>query len=236
MKCIIIDDEPFAIDLLKTYVEKTDSLELVGSFSNPIKAHSFLMKSNIDLIFLDINMPELTGIQLIKSLTHCPLIIFTTAYAEYGVESYEYNTVDSLLKPIRYDRFLKAVNKASEMFSAIKLANRESSSISRNPVSEESVIKIKSGGKVHRVEVSSLLYVEASGNYMIFHTCKEKILSLMTMKEAIDLLPKESFARIHKSYIVSLAAIETIERHQVTIKGAKLPVGSSYRELFLSKI
>lgn len=236
MKCIIIDDEPFAIDLLKTYVEKTDSLELVGSFSNPIKAHSFLMKSNIDLIFLDINMPELTGIQLIKSLTHCPLIIFTTAYSEYGVESYEYNTVDYLLKPIRYDRFLKAVNKASEMVSAIKLANRESNSISRNPVSEESVIKIKSGGKVHRVEVSSLLYVEASGNYMIFHTGKEKILSLMTMKEAIDLLPKESFARIHKSYIVSLAAIETIERHQVTIKGAKLPVGSSYRELFLSKI
>lgn len=236
MKCIIIDDEPFAIDLLRTYVEKTDSLELAGSFSNPVKAHSFLIKNNIDLIFLDINMPELTGIQLIKSLTHCPLIIFTTAYAGYGVESYEYNAVDYLLKPIRYDRFLKAVNKASEMISTFISVNRDSSSMSGNPISEERVINIKSGSKVHRVGIGSILYVEASGNYLIFHTVQEKIMSLMTMKEAIDLLSKDSFARIHKSYIVSLAAIEIIERHQVTIKGTRLPVGSSYRELFLSKI
>lgn len=236
MKCIIIDDEPFAIDLLRTYVEKTDSLELAGSFSNPVKAHSFLMKNNIDLIFLDINMPELTGIQLIKSLTHCPLIIFTTAYAEYGVESYEYNAADYLLKPIRYDRFLKAVNKASEMISTFISVNRDSNSMSGNPVTEERVINIKSGSKVHRVGVSSLLYVEASGNYMIFHTGKEKILSLMTMKEAIDLLPKEQFVRIHKSFIISIAAIDVIERSQVTVKGTKLPVGALYREQLLARL
>ena len=236
MKCIIIDDEPFAIDLLKTYVEKTDSLELAGTFSNPIKAHSFLMKSNIDLIFLDINMPELTGIQLIKSLSHCPLIIFTTAYAEYGVESYEYNAVDYLLKPIRYDRFLKAVNKASEMILTFITGNRDSTGISGNPVSEERFINIKSGSKVHRVGVSSLMYVEASGNYMMFHTGKEKILSLMTMKDAIDLLPKEQFVRIHKSFIISIAAIEIIERSQITVKGTKLPVGAIYREQLLARL
>ncbi|MDP3399395.1 MAG: response regulator transcription factor [Bacteroidales bacterium] len=236
MKCIIIDDEPFAIDLLRTYVEKTDSLELAGTFSNPVKAHSFLIKNNIDLVFLDINMPELTGIQLIKSLTHCPLIIFTTAYSEYGVESYEYNVADYLLKPIRYDRFLKAITKAGEIFQKSRAIKINSVEVSATPQSEEILLNIKSGSKVHRVGTGSIIYVEASGNYMIFHTVQEKIMSLLTMKEAIDLLPKESFARIHKSYIVSLAAIETIERHQVTIKGVRLPVGSSYRELFLSKI
>ncbi|MDO9680587.1 MAG: response regulator transcription factor [Bacteroidales bacterium] len=236
MKCIIIDDEPFAIDLLRTYVEKTDSLELAGTFSNPVKAHSFLIKNNIDLVFLDINMPELTGIQLIKSLTHCPLIIFTTAYSEYGVESYEYNAVDYLLKPIRYDRFLKAITKAGEISQKSREIKINSVELSATPQSEEILINIKSGSKVHRVGTGSILYVEASGNYMIFNTVHEKIMSLMTMKEAIELLPKELFTRVHKSYIISLAAIEIIERHQVTIKGTKVPIGLSYREQLLSKL
>ena len=227
MKCIIVDDEPFAIELLRSYVEKTESLELVGTFSNPVKAHSFLMKNSVDLIFLDINMPELTGMQLIKSLNHCPAIIFTTAYSEYGVESYEYNAADYLLKPIRYDRFLKAVYKASEIVSTSKTVT---------PSTEESVVNIKSGSKVHRVEISSILYVEASGNYMIFHTAKEKILSLITMKEAIDILPKEQFVRIHKSFIISISAIETVERAQVSVKGVKIPVGSIYREQLLARL
>ena len=236
MRCIIVDDEPYAIDLLKSYVLKTESLELAGTFSNPVKAHAFLVKNRVDLIFLDINMPELTGIQLIKSLTHCPEIIFTTAYAEYGAESYEYNAVDYLLKPIRYDRFLKAVTKAGEITQKARGIKTNSVEVSTTPQTEEILLNIKSGSKVHRVGTGSILYVEASGNYMIFHTIQEKIMSLMSMKEAIDLLPKDSFARIHKSYIVSLAAIEIIERHQVTIKGTRLPVGSSYRELFLDKL
>ncbi len=236
MKCIIVDDEPYAIDLLKSYVLKTESLELVGTFTNPVKAHAFLAKNRVDLIFLDINMPELTGIQLIKSLTHCPEIIFTTAYTEYGAESYDYNAVDYLLKPIRYDRFLKAVTKAEEISQksrAVKINSVEASTL---PQAEGTLLNIKSGSKVHRVGTGSILYVEASGNYLIFHTVKEKIMSLMTMKEAIDLLPKESFARIHKSYIVSLSAIDIVERHQVTIKGTRLPVGSSYRELLFSRL
>lgn len=236
MKCIILDDEPFAIDLLKSYVEKTDSLELAGFFSNPVKAHSFLMKNNIDILFLDINMPELTGIQLIKSLTHCPVIIFTTAYSEYGAESYEYNAADYLLKPIRYDRFLKAVNKASEMVAAQEAGSRNSINIAGNSTPQDRVINIKSGSKLHRANLSSILFVEASGNYMIFHTLKEKILSLMTMKEAIEILPKEQFVRIHKSFIISTSALEVVERSQVTIKGNKIPVGAIYREQLLAHL
>jgi DNA-binding LytR/AlgR family response regulator len=243
MKCIIVDDEPFAIDLLRSYVEKTDSLELAGCFSNPVKAHSFLINNRVDLIFLDINMPELTGIQLIKSLTHSPLIIFTTAYAQYGAESYEYNAADYLLKPIRYDRFLKAVNRASETLSKASEPVSASKPLTFNNVNtavtsaaDERVVNIKSGSKVHRVGVSSILYIEASGNYMIFHTGQEKILSLMTMKEAFELLPKEQFIRIHKSFIVSLAAIEVVERTQVSVKGAKIPVGTIYREQLLERL
>lgn len=227
MKCIIVDDEPFAIDLLKTYVEKTDFLELIGTFSNPLKAYSFLTTNSADLIFLDINMPELTGLQLIKSLNHCPATILTTAYSEYGVESYDYNVVDYLLKPIRYDRFLKAVNKASELLPA----NRTSSL-----TIEDKSINIKSGNKVHRLMISSILFVEASGNYMIFHTSNGKILSLMTMKEVIDILPKEQFARIHKSFIISLAAIDVMERAQVTVKGTKIPIGNIYREQLIARL
>ncbi len=227
MKCIIVDDEPFAIDLLKTYVEKTDFLELIGTFSNPLKAYSFLTTNSADLIFLDINMPELTGLQLIKSLNRCPATILTTAYSEYGVESYDYNVVDYLLKPIRYDRFLKAVNKASEAFPANKTTALST---------EDKSINIKSGSKVHRVIITSILFVEASGNYMIFHTSNGKILSLMTMKEVIDILPKEQFARIHKSFIISLAAIDVMERAQVTVKGTKIPIGNIYREQLIARL
>ncbi|OFY88631.1 MAG: hypothetical protein A2266_07245 [Bacteroidetes bacterium RIFOXYA12_FULL_40_10] len=243
MKCIIVDDEPFAIELLRSYVEKTESLELVGTFSNPVKAHSFLMKNSVDLVFLDINMPELTGIQLIKSLAHSPVIIFTTAYTEYGVESYDYNTADYLLKPIRYDRFLRAVNKASEILtkasetiSASSPINRDYKNLVVTPGADDRVINLKSGSKIHRVGVSSILYVEACGNYMIFHTGKEKILSLLTMKDALDLLPKEQFVRIHKSFIISIAAIEVVERAQVSVKGVKIPVGSIYREQLLARL
>lgn len=243
MKCIIVDDEPFAIELLRSYVEKTESLELVGTFSNPVKAHSFLMKNSVDLIFLDINMPELTGIQLIKSLAHSPVIIFTTAYIEYGVESYDYNTADYLLKPIRYDRFLRAVNKASETLtkasetiSDLSPINRDHKNLVVTPGADDRVINIKSGSKIHRVGVSSILYVEACGNYMIFHTGKEKILSLLTMKDALDILPKEQFVRIHKSFIISIAAIEVVERTQVSVKGVKIPVGSIYREQLLARL
>lgn len=238
MKCIVIDDEPFALDLIKGYVEKTQILQLQGVFSNPLKALSFLMQNKTELIFLDINMPELSGIQFLKSLNHKPKVIFTTAYSEYGVESYDFDAIDYLLKPIKYERFLKAVNKAYESINGPSLDGslNEPVKLSSDIFMEEtSSVLIKSGCKVHRVNPGSILYVEASGNYMIFHTTDTKVFSLLTMKDVLSQLPQDMFIRVHKSFVVSIKCIDVIERGRLTIKGNKIPIGSTYREHFFSK-
>jgi len=238
MKCIIVDDEPFALDLIKGYVEKTQILELQGIFLNPVKALSFLMQNNTDLIFLDINMPELNGMQFLKALSQVPSVIFTTAYSEFGAESYDFNAVDYLLKPIKYERFLKAVSKAFECNGktiSLNSANEPEKHYHDNLRVEHDYIHIKSGSKIHLVKPESIHYVEASGNYMIFHTSTIKILSLMTMRDLLSQLPKGEFIRVHKSYVVSVKLIDVIERFQLTIKGNKIPIGLTYREDFFSK-
>ena len=232
MKCVVIDDEPFALELIKDYIKKTPFLELEQSFSNPFKALAFLTSEHVDLIFLDINMPELTGIQLLKSLYSSPKVIFTTAYPEFAAESYEYNAIDYLLKPIKYERFLKSVNKAINLMKT---------SVSDNILTETQTDKtdyiyIKSGTRLVKVKISDILYIEGAGNYMTFHTSEKRILSLLTMQEALDLLPKGMFIRIHKSYLVSLNNIEAIEKNDVIIKGIPVPIGITYREQFLSTI
>jgi len=232
MKCTVIDDEPFALELIKDYIKKTPFLELGQSFSNPFKALAFLTSEQVDLIFLDINMPELSGIQLLKSLPSPPKVIFTTAYPEFAAESYEYNAIDYLLKPVKYERFLKSVNKAIALMKTNSPANTDTDSTT----DKAEHIYIKSGTRLVKVKISDILYIEGAGNYMIFHTSERKILSLLTMQEALDLLSRERFIRIHKSYLVSLTNIEAIEKHDVIIKGKQVPIGITYREQFLSAI
>jgi|WetSurMetagenome_2_1015567.scaffolds.fasta_scaffold00011_68 two-component system, LytTR family, response regulator len=232
MKCTVIDDEPHALELIKTYISRTPFLESGECFSNPFKAIQYLGENKTDLIFLDINMPELTGIQLLRSLPTPPLVIFTTAYPEFGAESYEYNAVDYLLKPVKYDRFLKAVNKASELLGSRHIAEP----VKENKNTENDYIYIKSGTRMVKIFPSEILYIEGAGNYMIFHTAEKKILSLLNMQETIDLLPKDMFARIHKSFLVSLNHIEAIEKHDVIVRGKPIPIGSTYREAFLQRI
>jgi len=232
MKCAVIDDEPFALELLKDYISKTPFLELGQCFSNPFKALTFLTTEHADLIFLDINMPELTGIQLLKSLPSPPKVIFTTAYPEFAAESYDYNAIDYLLKPVKYERFLKSVNKA---VSLMKMSAEDPiNNVMKAEKSE--FLYIKSGTRLIKVKKSEILYVEAAGNYMTFHTTDKKILSLLTMQEALDLLSGDMFIRIHKSFLVSLKNIEAIEKHDVIIKGKQVPIGITYREQFLSTI
>jgi DNA-binding LytR/AlgR family response regulator len=232
MKCTIIDDEPFALELIKDYVRKTPFLELGECFTNPFKALSYLSKERPDLIFLDINMPELSGIQLLKSLISPPPVIFTTAYPEFGAESYEFNAVDYLLKPVKYERFLKAVGKASSIAGS---ADKENTS--HEPLSgKNEYLYIKSGTRLVKVKTNDILYVEAAGNYMTFHTSDKKILSLMNIQEALDMLAEQEFVRIHKSYLVSLRNIDAIEKHDVIIKGKPIPIGITYREKFLSML
>lgn len=232
MRCIIIEDEPMAMDLMKRYVSQTPMLKLINTFSNPLNALAYVAEHDIDLIFLDIQMPELTGIQFVQSLSNSPLIIFTTAYHDYGVESYEYNTVDYLLKPITYPRFLKAVNKAKNQFST-KITNPYST----NEQNQKTTLTLKSGSQTHLIHLENLKYVEGTGNYLTLHIDDgRKILILMTLKEVESILPDKQFIRIHKSYIISLSHLMSYERHQVKIGNTILPVGMTFREHFFSRI
>lgn len=229
MKCIVVDDEPFALDLIRSYVERTPFLSLTGTYANPFKALEHLRNQETDLVFLDINMPELSGIQLLQSLPAPLKVIFTTAYAEFGAESYEYGAVDYLLKPIKYDRFLKAVNKVAKSLGEFKTAQR---SLSTQEIKIHEFVFLKSGTQIHKIELNSILYIEGAGNYMTFHTTKKKLMTLLNMSQVMELLPANLFSRIHKSFIVSLNHIDIIEKHQVIINKKPIPIGVSYREKF----
>jgi two-component system LytT family response regulator len=225
MKCIAIDDEPFALELIAGYIQKTPFLEFAGAFTNPLKALSFLMNNKVDLIFLDINMPDLSGIQLLKSLSNSPHVVFITAYSEFGAESYDYNAVDYLLKPVKYERFLKAVNKV------IDISGKENPKV-ETVRDHDNCILIKSGTQTLKVALDEILYIEGAGNYMTFFTLNKKIMSLFTMNEIMQILPSDLFVRIHKSYIVSIKHIEIIEKTHVIINKKPIPIGITYREHF----
>ncbi|MFC2103744.1 LytR/AlgR family response regulator transcription factor [Bacteroidota bacterium] len=234
IKCIAIDDEYMALDIIKDYIEKVPFLDLLGVFKNSMKAFEFIKTNNINLIFLDINMPDLSGIQFLESLDKKPMVIFTTAYSTYAVDSYNFNAIDYLLKPIEFERFLKAANKALD---DTILKNR-TLLIEKIPEKDakKSFVLIKSGTEIHKLRISDILFIEGTGNYLSFHLPDKKILSLLNMKQVLDLLPKDSFYRIHKSYIVSFQHIDSIEKHQVKIMNKAIPIGSTYREEFFKSI
>lgn len=227
MKCIVVDDEPIALDLMKAYILKTDSLHLVDCFTNPFKALNYLMNNKVDLILLDINMPELSGIQLLKSLPYQPKVIFTTAYSEYGAESYEYNAVDYLLKPFKYDRFMRAINKLSDNVSPL-----DTSTPNKIISKGQDILFIKSGTQIHKILTGEITYIEAQGNYVYIHSKNKKTMTLTSMTEIIKQLPEFEFLRIHKSYIVALKYLDVIEKHQVFVHNTAIPIGVTYREYF----
>ncbi len=226
INCIIIDDEPMAIELLEEYVEKCPFLQHSGSYRDAVKALDFLHSSQIDLIFLDINMPDLTGIQFLKALVDQPMVIFTTAYPEYAVESYDFAAVDYLLKPIEFDRFLKSVNKAQDLHN-LKLTDQD---INNTPESQTEFMMIKSGTDYYRVVIEEILYIESAGNYVNFITESGEIMSLMSMKSTLELLPRDKFIRIHKSYIVAVNKIMKIDHDSVYINKKEIPIGDVYRD------
>lgn len=227
MKCIVVDDEPMALDLIKGYILKTDSLHLVDCFTNPFKALNYLLNNEVDLILLDINMPELSGIQLLKSLAFRPKVIFTTAYSEYGAESYEYNAVDYLLKPFKYDRFMRAINKLSD-----KVISIDTSTSNEITTKGQDILFIKSGTQIHKILTDQITYIEAQGNYIYIHSTNKKTMTLISMNDIIKQLPEFEFLRIHKSYIVALKHLDIIEKHQVFVHDTAIPIGVTYREYF----
>jgi two-component system LytT family response regulator len=222
INCIAIDDEPKALEVIERYCQKVDSICLKATFREPVKAIEFLRSEEIDLIFLDINMPDINGIQLITALAAKPMVIFTTAYSNYAVESYNLNAVDYLLKPITFDRFLASVNKAAVLF-ALK-------SKTSNKNAGPDTVFVKSGPQTYQVKIGDILYLEKDGNYITVHLKDKKILIRENMTDIFEIVPEEEFVRVHKSFVVAVKHITMIEVHQLIINGEKIPIGSTYRE------
>jgi two-component system LytT family response regulator len=233
MTCIAIDDESKALDILELFIAKISFLDLQGKFRDPIQAMDFIIKNKPDLIFLDINMPELSGLQLLKTLVNPPLVILTTAYSEHALTGYELNVIDYLLKPFEFERFLKAVMKSKELFELKKENQRHWKKPARR---HADVIYLKCGTKTYRVKTDSILYIEGMGNYVTFHLPDKKLVIYMSIQEALSFLPEDLFCRIHKSYIVSLKHIDVIEKHRLLIKNNPIPIGQTYRENFAKVI
>lgn len=234
MNCVIIDDEPDAIEVLEFHLSSIPFVVLKETFRDPLEALEYLQQHTIDLIFLDINMPKLSGISFPKFLQNPPLIIFTTAYSEYALESYELKAVDYLLKPIEFNRLLQAVMKAKQ-FLVKNIAITKSSSEVSPDISEQTIF-IKSGSEFHQLFIQNIKYVESEGNYVTFYTDKRPILARYKISEVLELLPKEYFTRIHRSYIIALKHIETVKKNAVIIDAKELPISSNYKEGFIAII
>jgi DNA-binding LytR/AlgR family response regulator len=222
MKAIIVDDEPKAIELLKNYLEHFRSIELVGTFRNGLKAFEFLSKEPVDLILLDINMPHITGISLSKMLPENIKVIFTTAYSEYAVESYEIKALDYLVKPISLERFTKSISRVL-------------SSKPNTTEKEKQLIFVKSGFETFRLESESILFLEKDGNYMNYHCINQKVLARETIQEAFEKLP-DNFIQTHKSYIVNLGNVTSYTSNELTIGKEKIPISETYKNKVLKRL
>ncbi|MDR1345843.1 MAG: response regulator transcription factor [Bacteroidales bacterium] len=232
---LIVDDENLARKLLGEYVAKLDYLELAGNCTNAIDALTVIQKQQIDILLTDIQMPNISGIDLVSGLVTVPAIIFTTAYSEYAVESYELWVVDYLLKPITFPRFLRAIDKAvrrvqsSRYISQHHLKNQDII-ISQQELQERDYIMIKADFKLYKVHYNDLIYMEGQQEYVTFHTTQRNITAYYVLKNLVLLLPASHFVRIHKSYIVSIRHIDIIENNTVQIGSLKLPIGASFKE------
>lgn len=222
--CLIVDDEPIARSIIEKYVHKTPGLELSGQLDNGLEVVEFIKNNPVDLIFLDINMPEITGIDLLKSLYKAPQVIITTAYSEYGAESYNYDVVDYLLKPIPFERFLKAIQKLKH------------TEVQGNKAEEQQFIFLKEDQTTHKTLVSDIRYVQAYGNYLKVHTKDKTLVVRITLQKLLASL-EGALIQIHKSYLISKHFVQTMDRESVTLdQGECLPVSNSYRSQLLSGI
>jgi DNA-binding LytR/AlgR family response regulator len=224
IRCIIIDDEPLSQDILEKFILEIERLEIAGIFDDALEASVFLRDHKVDLIFLDINMPRLSGIQFFKSLENPPSVIFTTAYPEFAVEGFDLDAVDYLLKPFPFERFLKAVNKAFE-----KLDNSHF-------ISKEKILWLKSDKKLNKIFIQDILYIEAIGDYVKIVLEEGNLVVHETLQGILSKLKTNGFERIHRSYIIAMDKIAYVEGNRVGVGDTVLPVGQSYRDYFFRKI
>jgi DNA-binding LytR/AlgR family response regulator len=244
MRCLIVDDEPLAHTILSDYVRKVPFLTLIGATTSPIEALTQVQRGEVDLLFLDIQMPELTGMQFLNLLRrgiagHNCRVILTTAYSEYALDGYEHDVVDYLLKPISFERFYRAVQKVmpSAMGSAPTPTPIEGSPPTAVPAEAiRDFIFVKTEYRLQRVGLSEILYVEGLKDYVSIYTPTERILALQTMKTMEEKLPMSQFVRVHKSYIVAVSHIESVERNRIYIGKTLIPIGDTYRDAFFRHI
>jgi len=224
LNCIIVDDEPLSQDVLEDFVKSCPDLNLIAVCNDALEAGEVINREKVDLLFLDINMPKLTGIGFVKSLKEPPLSILVTAYPEYALEGFEINAVDYLVKPVSFERFRVAVNRAIERYSSI-----EEPEVARH-------IMVRANKKNYRINFDDILFLEAQGDYVRFVTSKKSLMVHGTLKEFISVIPKHLFTRIHKSFVISMSKVEYTEGNQVKIGELKLPVSLSYKDEFLEKM
>ena len=231
IKCIIIEDEPLAIDQIESYINKVDFLQLEKSFSNAIEPISYLKEKDIDLIFLDIEMEEFTGLQFLNMLVQRPKVILTTAYDKYALDAFNLDVSDYLLKPISFERFLKSVNKVYINYQPQKAI--VDSQTEDSPV--QNYFFVKTARKILRVNFNEIVFIEGKKEYLRIHTEKKKIMTLITFKDMLNLLPP-SFVRIHNSYVISLDKIDSIEDKSVILGAHVLPISNSYKVAFFNML
>ena len=243
IRCLALDDEPLALAILEKYITSMPSLILVKTCTDPLEALSLIQQGKVDLLFLDIQMPTLTGIQFLRVMQGKCKTILTTAYAEFALEGYEFDVIDYLLKPISFERFLKAVQKVVGQFAVgsfqSSISNEDSEVLNssiKTPQPQLDFIFVKTEYKIQKINLSDILYIEGLKDYVSIYTNTERILTLQTMKKMEEILPANRFVRVHKSYIVSLQKIETIERQRITIGKNTIPVGDSFQKDFMKLI
>lgn len=231
---IIVDDEYLAQKLLQDYVSKVDVLQLVATCSNAFEAMEALQNHEVDIMLLDIQMPDLTGLELVKGLERKPAVIFTTAYSEYAVDAFNLAVADYLLKPFDFPRFFQAINKA---IGHIQPKGEADPKPVADTVSKSNdFITVKADYKLYKINYDDLLFIEGQHEYVTFHTKERRVTALFALKELESLLPKDRFVRVHKSYIVSFKHIEDLDKSDVTVSGNKIPVGASYRDELLARL
>ena len=230
LQCIIIDDEPLARTGLKEYIQDVEFLQLAGEFDNPMKAIDTLMQQKIDLLFLDIQMPRMTGLEFLKTLAQPPLVIFTTAYPQYAVDGFELNAIDYLLKPFSFERFWKAVIKAKS------LREPANQSVAAAAGTEPDYFFIKSDNKLIKIKYDEILFIEALQNYVAVHTTEKKYITYLTFRSIEEYLPAARFVRTHKSFIVAAAKVESIEGNDIRIGQHHIPISRTEREGVLQQL
>ncbi len=240
IKCIIIDDEPLAIGVLKSYCEDLGEVDVIGTFTNPFEATTLLSSEHIDLVFLDIEMPQINGIDLIKSIDKKPLFVFTTAYPQYAIDGFDLNAVDYLVKPIPFVRFIKAINRVKRL-----LSSGDTSKLPENNLTPSSgafgqtsqFLFVKSEYESVKINVQEIKYIQGLKDYLKIHTQDKKpILTLMSFKEMLSKLPSDQFVRVHRSFVVNIGVIMSIQRSKIVIDDIRIPIGESFKEGFFQRL